>query len=359
VLESLPSHPIALEALADIAYIGGDWARARELHARLDPATTALPAEVFYYRCGEIAEILGRDDEACAAFAESVRIHSGSRQALTALARTALRIGDLARAVEVSRTLLDLIPPDDVRAVRAARLQLAELCARSGDRDAALTYYEQVLADEPKSITALSSLLALYSEGSDYPSAARVLRALIALTPAPAQRAELLYRLGELCRRGLGDPDLAADSYLKAIDLDPDHLPTLRRLLDYYWKAGDNKNLLDVASDLDKRGALMDRVMDADALAGAMLVASLRGARDLAARTADYFGPALAQVMASALVEASARGGAPARDLVGAALELAGRAGIDPPQLGAELRRCAGDDPRAASLLAAWAAARS
>jgi len=356
----VPAHQVALEALAEIAYMRGDWLRARELYASLDPASTSLPLDVFHYRAGEIAEILGRDDEACAAFAESVLLYPGSRQALTALSRTALRVGDLPRAIDASRALLDLIPPDDVRAVRAARLQLAELCGRAGDPEAAIGYYEQVLADEPKSITALSSLLALYSEAGDYSSAARVLRSLIALTPAPAQRAELLYRLGELCRRGLGDPDLAADSYLKAIDLDPDHLPTLRRLLDYYWHAGDNKNLLDVARDLDKRGALMDRVMDADALAGAMLVAALRGARDLAARTADHFGPTLPRAMAGALIEASARGGGPpARDLVGAALELAARAGIDPPQLGAELRRCAGDDPRAATLLAAWAAARS
>ena len=360
VLEAVPDHPAAVEALAEIAYVRGDWLRARELYGRLDLTRTSMPPDVFHYRCGEIAELLGRDDEACASFGESVRLYPGSRQGLTALARTALRIGDLPRAIGASRALLDLIPPDDVRAVRAARLQLAELCARSGDREAAIAYYEQVLADEPKSITALSSLLALYSEAGDYASAARVLRSLIALTPAPAQRAELLYRLGELSRRGLGDPDLAADSYLKAIDLDPDHLPTLRRLLDYYWQAGDIKNLLDVALDLDKRGALVDRSMDADALAGTMLVAALAGARDLASRTADYFGRSLPTAMASALVQASARGGGPpARDLVGAALHLSARAGIDPSELGGELRRCAGDDPRAAALLAAWAAARS
>ncbi|HTE52432.1 MAG TPA: tetratricopeptide repeat protein [Kofleriaceae bacterium] len=359
-LDAVPDHPIALEALAEIAYVRGDWLRARDLYGRLDPAAVALAPDIFHYRLGEIAEILGRDEEACAAFTASVQLYPGSRQALTALSRTALRVGDLARAIDASRALLELIPLDDVRAVRAARLQLAELCGRSGDPRAAIAYYEQVLSDEPKSITALSSLLAHYTEAGDFGSAARVLRSLIALTPGPTQRAELLFRLGEMCRRGLGDPDLAADSYLKAIDLDPDHLPTLRRLLDHYWRAGDNKNLLDVARDLDKRGALLDRVVDADALAGAMLVAALRGARDLAVRVADHFGPALGKAMAAALVDASARtGGPPARDLVGAALELAARAGIDAPELGAELRRFAGDDPRAAALLAAWAAART
>src|SRR6185503_12648598 len=144
-------------------------------------------------RRGEIAEVLGRDPEACAFFAESVRLHPGNRHALTAVSRTALRIGDLPRAIEASRALLELIPADDVRAVRTARLQLAELCQRSGDNRTAITYYEQVLADEPRSITALSSLLGLYSETGDHAAGARVLRQLIQLTPAPHQRAELLY----------------------------------------------------------------------------------------------------------------------------------------------------------------------
>ena len=358
-LAAAPAHPGALEALADIAYVNGDWARARELYALVDPNTASLAPDILHGRRGEIAEVLGSDHEACAFFSEAVRLHPGNRQALTALSRTALRVGDLPRAIAASRALLDLIPPDDVRAVRAARLQLAELCQRSGDSPTAITFYEQVLADEPRSITALSSLLGLYSETGDHPSGARVLRQLIALTPAPQQRAELLYRLGELCRRGLGDSDLAADSYLKAIDLDPDHLPTLRRLLEFYWHTGDQKNLLDVARDLDRRGALCDPSVAMDTLGGVMLIASLRGAEPMAIAAAHFLQAAAAPALAEALIEEIRREGAPlARNLVSTALGLAMTAGFDPAVVRSELERRGGRDEAARVLAAAWPAPR-
>ncbi|HEY8141506.1 MAG TPA: tetratricopeptide repeat protein [Kofleriaceae bacterium] len=358
-LAAAPAHPGALEALADIAYGNGDWARASELYALLDPHTASLAPDILHSRRGEIAEVLGSDHEACAFFAEAVRLHPGNRQALTALSRTALRIGDLPRAIAASRALLDLIPVDDVRAVRAARLQLAELCQRSGDSPTAIAFYEQVLADEPRSITALSSLLGLYSETGDHPSGARVLRQLIAITPAPQQRAELLYRLGELCRRGLGDSDLAADSYLKAIDLDPDHLPTLRRLLEFYWHTGDQKNLLDVARDLDRRGALCDPSVAMDTLGGVMLIASLRGSEPMAIAAAHFLQAAAAPALAEALIEEIRREGAPlARNLVSTALGLAMTAGFDPAVVRSELERRGGRDEAARVLAAAWPAPR-
>lgn len=358
-LTAVPDHPPAVEALAELAYLRGDWLRARELYGKLDPSTSALPPDVLHLRRGEINEVLGRDEEACAAFTEAVRLHPANRQALTALSRTALRIGELASAAAASRALLDLIPLDDVRSVRAARLQLAELNQRIGDLDGAVHYYEQVLAEEPKSVTALSALLGLYSDLGDYPSAARVLRSLIALTPAPSQRAELLYQLGELCRRGLGDPDLAADSYLKAIDLDPDHLPTLVRLLEYYWSTGDQKNLLDVGRDLDRRGGLMDSTADVEALGGLLLIASLRDAVALAVRVAGFLGDAAAPALASALVEECQREGAPmARNLASAAAKVCAAAGIDPASVRADLERLVPTLPCARDLINGWPAVR-
>jgi tetratricopeptide (TPR) repeat protein len=358
-LSCAPAHPGALEALAELAYTRGDWLRARDLYDRLDPHGASLAPDILYYRRGEIAEVLGRDQEACAAFAEAVRLHPGNRHALSAVSRTALRVGDLPRAVAASRTLLELIPSDDVRAVRAARLQLAELCHRSGDTGTAISFYEQVLGEEPRSITALSSLLALYGEAADHPSAARVLRSLISLTPAPTQRAELLYRLGELCRRGLGDPDLAADSYLKAIDLDPDHLPTLRRLLEYYWHTGDQKNLLDLARDLDRRSALCEPSVAIEVLAGVMLIAALRDAAAMAIAVARYLGPHAPPALAQALIEECGREGAPlARNLTSTAQELCRAAGIEPAAVRDELEGRAQADETARGLLHAWPAAR-
>ena len=272
----------------------GDWLRARELYDRLDPHAASLPPDVLYYRRGEIAEVLGRDEEACAAFAESVRLYPGSRQALTALSRTALRIGDLPRAIEASRALLDLIPPDDVRAVRAARLQLAELCAaQRRQRGRAIAYYEQVLADEPQvDHRAVEPARRCTARRATTRPAARVLRSLIALTPAPAQRAELLYRLGELCRRGLGDSGPGrrllpqGDRPRSGSPADP--APPARVLLAHRRPEEPARR---GARPGQARRPASTAAMDADALAGAMLIAgAARRASRWPRASADYFG---------------------------------------------------------------------
>jgi tetratricopeptide (TPR) repeat protein len=339
-----PALPEALEGLADIAYQRQDWLRAKDLYARVDPERAGMPADVVYFRRGEVAEVLGDDVEATRAFARSVELFPGNRPALTALARSALRAGDIARAYEASRALLDLLPPDDVRAVRAARLQLAELSQRIGDLDGAVRCYEQALAEEPRSITALTSLIQLHGERGDYAAAASMLQSLIALTPAPTQRADLLFRLGELHRRNLGAEETAADCYLKAIDLDPDNVPTLRRLLDVYWHQRDDKSLLEVAADLDDRGALLEASTGALTLSRTMWIAALRGQADRAAQLAALLGAGAVGVVAESAAELVERPDVPAAgDLAGTLLVLALRAGIARPALAAELDRLAAD----------------
>ena len=70
------------------------------------------------------------------------------------------------------------------------------------------------------------------------------------------QRAEHLFRLGEAILLHLGDVERADDVFLRASDIDPSHVPTLRRLLDVYWRADNPGALVDVASELVKSGAI-------------------------------------------------------------------------------------------------------
>ena len=235
-LETDSDHPAALEALADLAYQHADWPRARALYERLDPAVCSHPADAIAYRRGEIAEVMGDEKEAAAAYALACRLSPSNRSALSALARTSLRSGDVAGAIAASRALLDLLPADDVRALNAARLQLGELCQRGGDLAAAEACFEAVLAEDPTAVGALTPLCALYVERGEWAAAARALTQLAGMAATPRQRANLLFRLGELYRLHLGDGDKAADAYLRAVNLDPAHAPTLRRLVDYYWR---------------------------------------------------------------------------------------------------------------------------
>lgn len=349
------NHPGAIEALADLAYQRNDWRRAADLYDRLGPETTAMAEHDLCLRRGEIAEALGDESAAFDAYDRAAQLSPRNRRTISALARTATRVGELGRAIDATSTLLELTPPEEVRAVRAARLQLAELCQRSGKFTEAIRHYENALADEPKSITALSNLHDLYRNRGDHTATARVLVALVGLTPSPIQRADLLYQLGEIYREKLDDIDRSTDAYLKAIDLDPDNLPTLRRLLDFYWKTGDRKNLLDVASDLDGKGALIDDAISRDSAAGTALVAQLYGDAGLATRLIRHLANQLAEPVANALMNECEREGLPlARNLNTALIEAARAAQVDPTPVKEELERRANQSQVARELASSW-----
>ncbi|WP_045119579.1 tetratricopeptide repeat protein [Haliangium ochraceum] len=292
-----PAHPAALEALGELAFAQSDWQRARQLYARLRPETCAMPSEELAYRRGVIAETLGYQREALESYARAVEIRPAHREALDALLRLALERGDLPRAIHASRALIDLMPADDVGSISLARLRLAALCERAGDLDAALEYAEMVVSEEPGSQTALEVLVRLYEQKGAHDRAALALRRLIGLVSTPVQRAALLYHLGELERVHRHDLDSAADAYLKAIDLDPHHVPTLRRLLEHFWREADVSELLEIALALSEQGALIDEATDSAALGRVLLAAALRGDERLMRSIARYLGSRLVEVV--------------------------------------------------------------
>ncbi|MCG8422255.1 MAG: hypothetical protein MJE77_30405 [Proteobacteria bacterium] len=307
-LAANPGHPEALEALSDLAYQRRDWERAQELHTHLKPDTCSLSADSIAYRRGVIAEALGRQRDAVRAFSEAVDLVPSNRPALQAKARAALRIGDVKTALEASRALLDLIPSDDIQAVSHARLDLAKLYARAGNRHKAIEYNELVLAENPRSETALRALVKLYSGVGKHAEAASVLRELIALTGALAKRAEMLYRLGEIYRVHLHDNDQAADCYLKGIDLNPRHVPTLRRLVDYYWREDDPGELLDMANSLAEQDVLLHERTGTDTLIRALVTAASRADTNLARKIFDWLGrERLEKRLVAILAEATQR----------------------------------------------------
>ena len=307
-LEDDAAHPGALDELAELALLRGDWPTAELLFGRIRPESSAHSAGWLALRRGEVAEMLAREREAVAWFSEAVDRSPDSREALAALSRASLRVGDITRAIEAQQAIIDMIPTTAVEELRGARLALADLCQRSGETTLAIYYFERVLADEPRSVTALSNLLALYSGNRDPIGASRVLRALIALTPSPTQRADLLFRLGELIASSASDRASAADAYFKAIDLDPDHLPTLRRLLTHYWRAGDSAGVDDMIQELSRRGALLSEATDRGTLGRAALHLALRGDFETARAAAGRLGDERAETLGKALIEAQEAG---------------------------------------------------
>jgi hypothetical protein len=97
--------------------------------------------------------------------------------------------------------------------------------------------------------------------------------------------------------------------FLRASDLDPGHVPTLRRLLDVYWRADDPGGIVEVATELADKGALISGPTSEIALARALVAAALLGDTQLAQRIRLALGDSAPGEVAHALAELAGRTG--------------------------------------------------
>src|SRR5262249_40181731 len=144
-----------------------------------------------------------------------------------ATARLALARGDDASAYTALKSILDLLPLDAVDRITELRRQLGRLAVKLDEPAQARHYFELVLAQDPTRAAVLEQLVVLYIDAQLWEQAGEAYGRLSYLAEKPADRAELLFRRGEILRLGLEDQDRANDAYLKAIDLHPRHAPTL------------------------------------------------------------------------------------------------------------------------------------
>lgn len=257
-LEVDPDHVAALDALAELAYRSRQLQRARALYAQLGARPSALAPDEVLRRRAELAEDLGYADEARGFYEEAAATNPSNLEAHEAVARLALARGSDGAAFAALKAVLDLLPLDAVDRITDLRRQLGRLAMKLGELEQARNYFELVLAQDPARIDVLEQLVVIYVDQQAWDEAADAYGRLSYLAEKPQERAELLFKRGEILRLGLDDLERANDAYLKAADLCPTHAPTLRRLIVYYYREGDHGQLRDVAHDLESLPATLD-----------------------------------------------------------------------------------------------------
>jgi tetratricopeptide (TPR) repeat protein len=247
-LELAPDHAPAVALRAELAFRQQDWAVARESYGRLatlpDGATAIAPA-LLAFRRGLLAEKLGDEGEAEAAYRQVAEMDAAHVEAREALGALALGRGELSEAAGRFEEVVRLAPDR-----REVGRRLADIYLQLGDDPAARRTLEAVLAGEPERREALEALLGIYErDGLDGPAAALCER-LARLYPEPELRARAYFRQGEILRERVGDAAAAGDAYLRALDLDPSHAPTVRRVIEHLWSRGDFAGVTEVAAEL-------------------------------------------------------------------------------------------------------------
>ncbi|RMG14254.1 MAG: tetratricopeptide repeat protein, partial [Deltaproteobacteria bacterium] len=108
---------------------------------------------------------------------------------------------------------------------------------RLDEPDAALPYYERVHQREPDNLAAVQALDRLYRRKERWVELAEALEKEAALTKDPKERVAVLFRLGQLATEKLDAPDRAAGVYEQVLELEPEHLPSIRALEHLYAEA--------------------------------------------------------------------------------------------------------------------------
>ena len=298
-----PGHTDALDARGALAFKLGDWPTADLIYRDLGPGESVLGDEELALRRSLIAEHLGRDSDALELARQASDAAPGRRDLLVRIQELATRLGETALALTAARAVLELVPLDDDEALLATHFALVDLYRTLGDLDSAVHQLDRIVRSHPHHAYAIEQLSEVYIAKNDWPTAARYLFQLVPLAPSPRERAERLYRLGEVVLQHLGDVDRADDVFLRASDLDPTHVPTLRRLLDVYWRADDPASLHDVSLQLASSGALATGQVARASVAQALIAAALVGDANLAGKLVAALGDEAALRIVEALGE--------------------------------------------------------
>ncbi|MEM9069478.1 MAG: tetratricopeptide repeat protein [Myxococcota bacterium] len=233
VLEAEPTHPKALESLAQLYERARSWeplAKVLEILTEADPDPKTLQKLGMIY-----ADKIGDDEGAVRAFRKLLEVNPGDRRASEQLKRryVALKAWDdledfygqsekwdeLIRIFEREADGKETEPEDRITLLfRAAKLWID----KKGKPDRAARAYEKVLDTDADNLEAAEALSPIYEAASDARKLAPVYEVRLRHDMEPDARVALLRETGLLYEEKLRQPETAFEKYLEAFLVMPD-----------------------------------------------------------------------------------------------------------------------------------------
>ena len=183
--------------------------------ARLDP--DSFDAQVGH---GTVLQSLKRYSEAVVAYQRALLIDPTSLEANLGAAESLVEMRRPKAALRFAREAVRL-DPEDV----TVRVNLADTLQRADLLDEAIAELEVAVELEEVDESLLLRLVGAYIKASRWQEAANAGETLVKIAPSPAA----YEHLGRAFFR-LGDPESSMQAYRDAVELDPDHWPSLNGL---------------------------------------------------------------------------------------------------------------------------------
>ena len=215
--------------------------------------------EAFHLRhlqMAHAAEELGLDEKALDHYYRAYEYGAQDLEGMLGLGRQLVRHEDLEAAFKIYQDV-QLQHLDHLTGDQAAEVffHSASIKERLGDRMRAIDYYEKVLDYQPDHKEALSSLLDNYEAAGEWDRFIDLSQQLLAVEDDDRVRFTKLARIGDIYAQQIQDPGMAVQAYLEALDIEPQSVVVLRKLLDLYTKT---RQWLDAVEILKQLIALED-----------------------------------------------------------------------------------------------------
>ncbi|MGN6110824.1 MAG: tetratricopeptide repeat protein [Kofleriaceae bacterium] len=240
VLDIDPSNLTALQALEGLYEKSDQSEKYLEvLEAQLDASSSEGEKVALYERMAAAwEERFHKLDRAAEALEKIVAIDSRNFAAFRELARLYQQAGKWEALVETYRN--HIMATADV----ATRIDLYVAMGVTyeqnlGDVDRAVEAYTDVLQFDSDDQRALDALGRLYEKISEWDRAIDVMAHLVQLSDDTRKQVDLYWRMGRIQYTQLGDPDSSEANLLRALAIDPGHVPTMEALTRQYSDRGD------------------------------------------------------------------------------------------------------------------------
>ncbi|MEZ4472168.1 MAG: tetratricopeptide repeat protein [bacterium] len=263
-----PEFMLAAKALGRMLVRLGDWAGyVALLEGEADRAEDPVDQ---VYALGRIAEVyalqLNQPDKAIAAWRRVLELFPDHVEAVRQIARLCARTGRFADLLDANERELELLDSEGPRLTLLVRS--AELAERAlGDLDRARRYLEQALSFDGRFLPALQAMGRIARRTGRWAELCELFATEAELAESAREKVDLHSKRGEILRDRLDDPDGAIEAFEAALELAPDHLPTLRALQRLYALKGDAAREAEVVAgevehvrDPFARAMLLDRL---------------------------------------------------------------------------------------------------
>jgi tetratricopeptide (TPR) repeat protein len=244
VLELDPDDVEAKRELGELLFDGGQWdalwphLSERLLALEADPAASPSERIDALVRAARCAEGMRDYPRALALHDRALALDPGRATLHLQRAETLVRAQDWDRATEAyHRLLVDHAAALDTADRVGIFRQLGRVKERIGKAAEAIAFYDQALELDPRHRTTLEDRARLHLAERRWDEALGDLGALAGVV-SPAEKPQVLERMGDLQCDRLDSPGPAVALYLAAVELDPANHRVLQKLLDLQSELG-------------------------------------------------------------------------------------------------------------------------